>query len=66
MDRYSPDVDLPRHILYDVIPYLLCCKAGIFSNCDLYYDHRPSDRGIDFSPPPPPGIATSLIVKILF
>lgn len=55
VDLVSPDVSVFGHFVVDVLPYLLCCKAGIFSNCDRYYQHRPSDRGIDFSPPPPPG-----------
>ena len=54
MDRVSPDVSVFGHFLHDVLPYLLCCKAGIFSDCGEYYNKRPSDNGIDFSPPPPP------------
>lgn len=54
MNLVSPDVSVFGHFLHDVLPYLLCCKAGVFSDCGKYYSKRPSDRGIDFSPPPPP------------
>ena len=54
VDRVSPDISTVRHFIRDVLPFLICCKAGIFSNCDEYYQRRPSDRGVDFSPPPSP------------
>ena len=54
VDLVSPDVDFIGHLIQDVIPYLLCCKAGIFSNCAEYYRHRPSDDGYPPPPPPPP------------
>ena len=38
VDLVSPDVSFVRHFVDDVIPFLLCCKAGIFSNCDEYYE----------------------------
>ena len=53
VDLVSPDVSFVRHFVDDVIPFLLCCKAGIFSNCDEYYEHRPSDNGARFDPPIP-------------
>lgn len=53
VDRVSPDVSFWRHFTSDVIPFLLCCKAGIFSDCDEYYRHRPSDTGEQFEPPVP-------------
>ena len=56
VDLISPDVSPVGHFVQDVLPFLLCCKAGIFSDCDEYYEHRPSDPGFDYSPPPPPGI----------
>ena len=59
VDLVSPDVSKIRHFISDVIPFLLCCKAGIFSNCERYYGNRPSDKGVDFSPPPPPGTVDS-------
>ena len=58
VDLVSPDVDFIGHLIQDVVPYLLCCKAGKFSNCAEYYRHRPSDNG--YPPPPlpsPPGIS---------
>ena len=48
----SPDINLPEHFQKDVFPYLLCCKAGTFSNCGEYYSRRPSDRGL-LRPAPP-------------
>lgn len=54
VDRVSPDVSVFGHFVQDVLPYLLCCKAGVFSDCGEYYDKRPSDSGVDFSPPPTP------------
>ena len=53
VNRVSPDVSFVRHFTSDVIPFLLCCKAGIFSNCDEYYRLRPSDTGTQFDPPTP-------------
>ena len=54
VDKVSPDVSFVGHFLNDVVPFLLCCKAGIFSDCDEYYEHRPSDAR-PLIPPPPPG-----------
>ena len=54
VDLVSPDVDFIGHFIQDVEPYLLCCKAGIFSDCAEYYRHRPSDDGYPPPPPPPP------------
>lgn len=56
VDKVSPDVSVFDHFVCDVLPFLLCCKAGIFSDCDEYYEHRPSEPGFDYNPPPPPGI----------
>ena len=55
VDHVAPDLKLLSHFIDDVIPYLLCCKAGQFSKCTTFYEKRPSDRGFDFSPPRPPG-----------
>ncbi len=55
VDLVAPDLRLLDHFLHDIIPCLLCCKAGLFSKCSTFYDRRPSDRGFDFSPPRPPG-----------
>ena len=48
----SPDVNIHDHLQDDVIPYLLCCKAGQSSNCAEYYSKRPSDRGTHHGPAP--------------
>ena len=69
-DLVSPDVNFFGHFVQDVVPFLLCCKAGIFSNCDEYYRHRPSDTGFPPpQPPPPPGRHKSMFylpTSILF
>ena len=52
VDRVSPEISELDHFVHDVLPYLWCCK-GLFSNCDKYYEHRPSDDGSCFDPPPP-------------
>ena len=54
VDLVSPDVSTSRHFLDDVLPFLLCCKAGVVSKCAQYYRKRPSDTGIHFNPLPPP------------
>lgn len=61
MDLVSPDVQQVRHFTEDVIPFLLCCKANQFSKCTTLYEKRPSDRGVDFSPPRPPGKSVQVI-----
>lgn len=56
VDRQAPDGTLlgtAKHFLHDVAPFLLCCKAGEYSDCDKYQDHRPSDNGSRYNPPPP-------------
>ena len=53
VELVSADVSFERNFIRDVIPFLLCCKAGIFSNCGEYYEHRPSDNGARFDPPTP-------------
>ncbi|CAF1091450.1 unnamed protein product [Brachionus calyciflorus] len=42
-----------EHFLSEVFPYFLCCKWS--SNCDKYYDKRPSDNGDRWTPPRPAG-----------
>jgi hypothetical protein len=42
-----------KHITEDFIPFLYCCKAGQYSQCDKYYQKRPSDDGTRYQPPPP-------------
>jgi len=53
VDLVSPDISFVRHFIHDVIPFLLCCKAGTFSDCSEYYQHRPSDTSALFAPPIP-------------
>ena len=47
---YKSSVD---HIREDILPYIYCCKADKFSQCDKYYQRRPSDNGARYQPPPP-------------
>lgn len=47
---YKSSVD---HIREDILPYIYCCKAGMLSMCDSYYQRRPSDKGDRYQPPPP-------------
>ena len=55
VDRVSPDINIIDHFVEDLVPQWLCCKAGTFSNCATYYEHRPSDDCSRSIPPPPPG-----------
>ena len=55
VDLVSPDASYTGHFLNDILPFLLCCKAGIHSQCEEYYQHRPSDNGSRFEPPRMPG-----------
>ena len=55
VDIVSPAVNATQHFLKDVLPFLLCCKAGVFSNCGKYYESRPSDDCSRSIPPPLPG-----------
>lgn len=54
VDLVSPELEISRleHFIDDVIPAIACC-TGLFSNCDVYYEKRPSDDGSRFNPPPP-------------
>ena len=49
VDLYAPGQHFWNHQLHDVIPFIFCCK-GLFSNCDNYYDRRPSDNGDGYVP----------------
>ena len=54
VDITSPDVDYSRHLTNDVIPYLSCCKAERGStNCNVYYQRRPSGTEMDYILPIP-------------
>ncbi len=49
VDKVSPVLNMFAHIQEDIIPYTFCCQ-GEFSNCNLYYERRPSDNGRNFNP----------------
>ena len=51
VDLYSNKLDWWKHTVHDVIPYILCCK-NLWSNCQAYYDHRPSDDGSRYNSRP--------------
>ena len=39
----SPKADFNRHLVDDLLPYVLCCKAGEgLANCSAYFESRPS------------------------
>lgn len=45
-----------RHFYDDIIPAVFCCKGHIdetMNPCSIYYEHRPSDNGSRYNPPPP-------------
>ena len=52
VDRYADRLDRWNHFLYDVLPYFACC-VGLFSDCQAYYDKRPSDDGSNYDRNPP-------------
>ena len=52
VDRISPDSDVAGHFTADIRPFILCCKTAV-SDCQSYYEKRPSDNGMRFNPPPP-------------
>ena len=56
VDQVSPNVSTTKHFFRDVLPFFLCCKAGLFSNCRRYYQSRPSDDCSRFVPPSLPGL----------
>ena len=64
-DLVSPDVSFTEHFFEDVLPFWLCCKAGIFSSCGTYYQHRPSDDCSQYVPPPPPGMISNMNIIII-
>ena len=67
VDQVSPDVSTTEHFFRDVLPFWLCCKAGIFSNCGNYYRSRPSDDCSRFVPPSLPGytLGNSVLIEVL-
>lgn len=52
-DSFSPKSDFNRHLLQDLVPYVLCCKNGITSSCGSYYDARPSGSETGYQLPIP-------------
>ena len=49
-----------RHFYDDIIPAVFCCKGytvDAMNPCGVYYEHRPSDNGSRYNPPPPGKIA---------
>lgn len=57
LDRYSPNKYPVKHVLHDVLPYVICCKLSGFlndMNCKHnYYRRRPSDGGSNYPRPRP-------------
>ena len=54
MDMMSPKLDYNRHIADDLIPYIFCCKGRTgLTNCNEYYQWRPSGDQIRFRLPIP-------------
>lgn len=55
------------HHLFDLFPYVHCCK-GELRSCSNYYEVRPSDLGRNFFPPLPGAylwhIASSCIIPV--
>ena len=62
VDLVSPDVSVANHLIKDVLPFWLCCKAGSLSNCGQYYRHRSSDNCSRSMPPPVPGKIVHTII----
>ena len=53
-DNFSPKVAFNQHLLFDLVPYVLCCKNNPgLSSCDSYYSARPSGSEIGYSLPIP-------------
>jgi len=61
VDLYAPTSwgSTLNHFTHDMLPFIYCCK-GEFSNCDLYYQKRPSDNGKRYILKPP-GTSACLI-----
>ena len=51
------------HFGADVLPYIYCCK-GPFSDCNGYYEHRPSGKAEPL-PPPPPGEDIGVVMYLV-
>ena len=56
VDLYAPNTwgGRLKHLIYDVVPFLYCCKGELKEHyCDKYYERRPSDDGSRFNCRPP-------------
>ncbi len=47
-DLVSPDRNYYRHVLNDLVPYVLCCKGETFSTCDSYFQARPEGSEVRY------------------
>ena len=53
-DSYSPNTDYNQHLIRDLVPYILCCKAGPgVPDCTTYYQARPSGSETNYELPVP-------------
>ena len=53
-DVMSPKADYNIHLVNDLLPYVLCCKAGVgLSLCGAYYEERPSGNEMNYIIPVP-------------
>ena len=48
VDLYSNKLHFWKHTIFDVAPFILCCRT-LRANCQAYYDKRPSDDGSRYS-----------------
>ena len=48
-DTYHPRFHPLKHLLFDVLPWLYCCKLS--ANCDCYLKYRPVDDCSDYPKP---------------
>ncbi len=54
VDSVSPIVDYNRHISDDIVPYVTCCQApNGTSNCNNYFERRPSGTDVGYTLPIP-------------
>ena len=51
-DAESPIKSYYRHVVDDLLPYILCCK-GDYNICDKYYSARPVSNEADYILPIP-------------
>lgn len=64
----SPKIDYNRHLSDDVVPYIYCCKGqpGL-TDCQEYYEWRPSGEEIEYVLPIPgePYIGMMILIFII-